>query len=173
MNIVLIGYRGTGKSSVARILSKEFGFSVFDMDEEIVKRASIPISEIVEKFGWDKFRNLESAIAEQVSNLDNYIIDTGGGVILRDKNVANLRKNSKVFWLKAGVATIAERIKHGTHRPSLTDEKTFIDEVEEVLMQRKEKYEKAADYTIDTSKLSTVDVAKKIVSLMKQEEKHG
>ena len=167
MNIVLIGYRGTGKSSVARILSKELNFPVFNMDDKIVEKASMSIPQIVEKFGWDKFRDLESEIVEQVSNLDNYIIDTGGGVILRDKNVENLRKNSKVFWLTADIPTIVKRIKHGTHRPSLTDGKSFVDEIEEVLIQRKEKYKKAANYIIDTSKLSPSDVAKKIVSLMR------
>jgi len=167
MNIVLIGYRGTGKSAVARLLGKELSVSVFNMDEKITERAGISIPQIVEKFGWNKFRDLESKIAEQVSNIDNYIIDTGGGVILRDENVKNFRKNSKVFWLKANITTIAERIKHGTHRPSLIDGKSFVDEIEEVLMQRKEKYEKAADYIIDTSKLSISDVAKKIISLMK------
>ena len=166
MNVVLIGYRGTGKSSAARMLSKELSFPVFNMDEEIIKKAGMSIPEIVEKFGWNKFRDLESEVAEQVSNTDNYIIDTGGGVILRDKNVKNLRKNSKVFWLYADVPAIVKRIKHGTHRPSLTDGKSFVDEIEEVLMQRKEKYEKAANYIIDTSKLSPSDVAGKIISLM-------
>ena len=167
MNIVLIGYRGTGKSSVARMLSKELNFPVFNMDEEITKKAGMSIPQIVEKFGWDKFRDLESEIAEQVSNLDNHIIDTGGGVILRDKNVENLRKNSKVFWLKADITTIVKRIKHGRHRPSLTEGKSFVDEIEEVLTQRKEKYEKAADYIIDTSELSSSDVTEEIVKLMK------
>ena len=167
MNIVLVGYRGTGKSSVARILSKELNFPVFNIDEKITEKAGMSIPQIVEKFGWDKFRDLESKIAEQVSNIDNYIIDTGGGVILRGKNVKNLRKNSKVFWLKADITTIVERIKHGTHRPSLTDGKNFVEEIEEVLTQRKEKYEKAADYIIDTSKLSSSDVAEKIALLMR------
>ena len=167
MNIVLVGYRGTGKSTVARMLSKKLIMPVFNMDDEITKKAGMSIPEIVEKFGWDSFRDMESEIAEQVSNLDNHIIDTGGGVILRDKNVKNLRKNSKVFWLKADITTIAERIKNGTHRPSLTDGKSFVEEIEEVLIQRKEKYEKAADYIIDTSKLSPLDVVEKIVSLMR------
>ena len=167
MNIVLIGYRGTGKSAVARILSKELNFPVFNMDEKITEKAGTSIPQIVEKFGSDKFRDLESKIAEQVSNIDNHIIDTGGGVILRGKNVENLRKNSKVFLLEADVPAIAKRIKHGTHRPSLTDGKSFVDEIEEVLIQRKGKYEKAADYIIDTSKLSSSDVAGKIVSLMR------
>ena len=167
MNIVLVGYRGTGKSSVARMLSKKLIMPVFNMDDEITKKAGMSIPEIVEKFGWNKFRDLESKIAEQVSKLDNYVIDTGGGVILRDKNVENLRKNGKIFWLTADIPTIVKRIKHGTHRPSLTDGKSFVDEIEEVLIQRKEKYKKAADYIIDTSKLSPSDVAKKIVSLMR------
>ena len=167
MNIVLVGYRGTGKSSVARILSRELGYPVLSMDDKIAEKAGMPIPEIVEKFGWNRFRDIESEVAEQISNLDNYIIDTGGGVILRDKNVENLRKNSKVFWLKADITTIAKRIKHGTHRPSLTDEKSFVDEIEEVLAQRREKYKKAADYIIDTSKLSPSDVAEKIALLMR------
>ena len=167
MNVVLIGYRGTGKSSVARMLSKELNFPVFNMDEKITEKAGMSVSQIVEKFGWDKFRDLESKIAEQVSNLDNYIIDTGGGVILRDKNVKNLRENGKIFWLRADVPAIVKRIRHGTHRPSLTEGKSFVDEIEEILIQRKEKYEKAADYTIVTSKLSPSAVAKQIVSLMR------
>ena len=167
MNIVLIGYRGTGKSSVARILSKELGDPVLNMDDKVAEKAGMSIPQIVEKFGWNRFRDLESEITEQVSKLDDHIIDTGGGVILRDKNVKNLRKNSKVFWLKADIPTIVKRIKHGRHRPSLTEEKSFVDEIEEVLIQRKEKYEEAADYIIDTSELSPSDVARKIVSLMK------
>ena len=167
MNIVLIGYRGTGKSSVARMLSKELNFPVFNMDEKITEKAGMSVPEIVEKFGWDRFRDMESKIAEQVSNLDNYIIDTGGGVILRDKNVENLRKNGKVFWLCADVPAIVKRIRHGKHRPSLTDGKSFVDEIEGVLIQRKEKYKKAADYIIDTSKLSPSDVAEKIALLMR------
>ncbi|MDO9464779.1 MAG: shikimate kinase [bacterium] len=167
MNIVLIGYRGTGKSTVARMLNEKLNIPVLNMDEEITKKADMSIPQIVEKFGWDRFRDIESEIAEQVSNIDNYIIDTGGGVILRDKNVKNLRKNSKVFWLKADVPAIVKRIRHGKHRPSLTEGKSFVDEIEEVLIQRKEKYEKAADYIINTSKLSPSDVAKKIVSIMR------
>ena len=164
MNIVLIGYRGTGKSSVARILNKKLNLPVFNMDKEIIKKAGMPIPQIVEKFGWDRFRNMESEIAEQVSNLDNCIIDTGGGVILRGKNIGNLRENGKIFWLRADITTIVKRIKHGTHRPSLIKGKSFVDEIEEILVQRREKYKKAADYIIDTSKLSPSDIAKKIVS---------
>ena len=149
------------------MLSKKLNIPVLNMDEKITKKAGMSIPQIVEKFGWDKFRDMESKIAEQISNLDNHIIDTGGGVILRDKNVKNLRKNSKVFLLEADVPAIAKRIKLGTHRPSLTSGKSFVDEIEEVLAQRREKYKKAADYIINTSKLSPSDVAKKIVSLMR------
>ena len=149
------------------MLGKESGYPVLNMDDKIVEKAGMSIPEIVEKFGWDSFRDMESEIAEQVSNLDNHIIDTGGGVILRDKNVENLRKNSKVFLLEADVPAIAKRIKRGTHRPSLTSGKSFVDEIEEVLAQRREKYKKAADYIIDTSKLSPSDVAEKIALLMR------
>ena len=83
MNIVLIGYRGTGKSVVATILSKALQMKHIGMDAEIVKQAGMSIPEIVDKFGWAKFRDMETEVAVRVSQLDNIIVDSGGGVIER------------------------------------------------------------------------------------------
>jgi shikimate kinase len=83
MNLVLIGYRGTGKSLIGRILENRLRMPCISMDEEINKRAGMSIPEIVEKYGWNRFRDIESEVALGLSARDNVIVDTGGGVIER------------------------------------------------------------------------------------------
>ncbi|MFA4916975.1 MAG: shikimate kinase [Syntrophales bacterium] len=169
MNIVLIGYRGTGKSVVAEILAKALNMARIGMDSEIVKKAGLTIPEIVEKYGWERFRDIESQIATKVSQQDNVIIDTGGGVIERPENMVALRKNSIVIWLKASVDMIVKRIESGTERPSLTKGKSFIAEVSEVLGKRSPKYSDAALHEIDTDAMTPEQVADRIKAIWKRE----
>ena len=91
MNIVLIGYRGTGKSSVAGILADRLGWKHISTDAEIIVRAQQSIPDIVKAFGWDYFRNLESDVCRDVAGGDHLVIDTGGGAILRSHNVDALK----------------------------------------------------------------------------------
>ncbi len=165
MNLVLIGYRGTGKSTVARLLAEKLGMEVVSLDQEIVRRAGRSIPEIVAQHGWSHFRDLESAATKYFSERDNIIIDAGGGVILRRENVESLRRRGKVFWLRASVPVIVARIEAGTERPPLTAGKSFMEEVEEVLRERSRLYEAAADYQIDTDALSPKQVAAEIARL--------
>jgi len=168
MNIVLIGYRGTGKSEVGEILAARLGMPCIGMDTEIVKRAGMSIPEIVEKYGWSKFRDMESELARELAKLDKSIIDTGGGVIERPENIEALKTNSRIFWLKASVDTIVMRIQAGVERPALTSGKTFTEEVAEVLEQRISKYKSAAQYKIDTDDLTPEQVANKIIEIWKE-----
>jgi len=165
MNIVLIGYRGTGKSEVGAIIADRLKMECIGMDEQIVQRAGMSIPEIVEKFGWTRFRDMETAVAMNLSTRDHLIIDTGGGVIERPKNIIALQKNAVIFWLKASVGVIVSRIQDGTQRPALTDGKTFTEEVAEVLGQRMPKYENAAQYEIDTDRLTSEQVAGRIIEI--------
>ena len=119
-------------------------------DARVIERAHLSIPEIVEQYGWEHFRNLEAAVCQSLKNQDGLIIDTGGGVILREENVAALKTNSVTVWLTASVPTIVSRIGGDTQRPSLSETKTFIEEVEEVLQTRQSKYQAAADYVIST-----------------------
>lgn len=167
MNIVLIGYRGTGKSVVGRILADRLDRAYVGMDANIVKRAGMPIPQIVEKFGWPGFRDIETEEALDLSGKDQLIIDTGGGVIERPENIPALRESGVVFWLKASVDTIVRRIQGGDQRPALTEGKTFTDEVAEVLEERMPRYRDAAQYDIDTDDLTPEQVAEKIISLLK------
>lgn len=169
MNIVLIGYRGTGKSAVGAMLADRLKMDCISMDAQIVHRAGMPIPEIVEKFGWPRFRDLETEVARELSEKDHLVIDTGGGVIERGENITALRRNGSVFWLKASVDVIISRIETDTQRPSLVEGKTFTEEVAEVLARRSAKYKNAADYEIDTDQLTPEQVAERIIDIRKNQ----
>lgn len=165
MNIVLIGYRGTGKSVVGEILSKRLDREVVSMDAEIVGKAGMSIPEFVEKNGWPKFRDLETAVARELARKDDIIIDCGGGVIERPENIPALSENGTVFWLQASVDVIVNRIAGGTERPALTEGKTFTEEVEEVLVRRTPLYSEAAQHTINTDEMDPEQVAEAILTI--------
>ena len=165
MNIVLIGYRGTGKSLVGAILARRLGMRYIGMDAAIVERAGMAIPDIVEKYGWPGFRDLESAQARELAGLDNLIIDTGGGVIERLENIEALQKSAMIFWLKAKVDTIVSRIQGDTQRPALTSGKSFTEEVAEVLERRIPRYGSAAHHEIDTDELTPEQIADRIIEI--------
>ncbi|OGP55753.1 MAG: shikimate kinase [Deltaproteobacteria bacterium RBG_13_61_14] len=167
MNLVLIGYRGTGKSTVGKILAERLKMPLVNLDDRIIAQAGMRIPEIVEKFGWDRFRDLESQVVVEVAKEDNHVLDCGGGVILREKNVAQLKKAGPVFWLQASIPTIVSRIKDDTQRPSLTG-KSFTDEVADVLREREPKYRAAADHVVDTEGKSVEQVAEEIIRLFEK-----
>ena len=168
MNIVLIGYRGTGKSVVGALLAARLGMPCIGMDARIVERVGISIPEMVEKYGWPKFRDIESEVARELAGRDRMIIDTGGGIIERPENIEALRTNARIFWLKASVDTIVSRIQEGTERPTLTSGKTFTEEVAEVLERRIPKYKSAAQYEIATDELTPEQVVDRIIELWKE-----
>ena len=164
-NLVLIGYRGTGKSTVGKVLARRLGRTVVSTDAEIVKRANLSVPEIVKQFGWDHFRDLESAVVRDCAAQDRLIVDTGGGAILRPENVEALRRTGTLVWLTATVETITRRIGGDNQRPSLTGTKSFTEEIRDVLTERTPKYQAAADHVVPTDGASTVLVAERILKL--------
>jgi shikimate kinase len=166
MNIVLIGYRGTGKSSVGKLLAGRLGKEYVSMDAEIVKNAGMSIPGIVEKSGWPGFREMESRLAKTLALKDHLVIDTGGGVIERPENIHALKQNARIFWLKASVPEIVARIEGDTQRPALMAGKTFTQEVEEVLKNREPKYKSAAHHEMDTDALTPDQVAGRIMDIL-------
>lgn len=167
MNIVLIGYRGTGKSSVGRLLAERSGRTLVSTDAEVVRRAGQSIPEIVARHGWDHFRDLESEVCRDLSGRDQLIVDTGGGAILRPENAARLKSNGILFWLTAEVPTISRRIGGDTQRPSLTGAKSFVDEIEDVLRERAPAYRAAADHVIATDRKTVAEIADAIQAVLK------
>lgn len=166
MNIVLIGYRGTGKSTVAALLAQRLGWAAVSTDAEIVRQQGRPIPEIVAQHGWDYFRDREAEVCLEIGGRDQTVIDTGGGAILRESNVKALKKNGRAIWLTADVNTIAQRIGGDTQRPSLTGTKSFVEEIEDVLAQRIPKYQAAADWTIETDSLTPAQISERILALV-------
>lgn len=168
MNIVLIGYRGTGKSHVGRLLAEKLCFPYVSVDKAIVARAGMSVADIVRQFGWQGFRDRESLEVREISVWDSIVIDTGGGVVERPENIECLRENGCLVWLKASVPTIVSRIEGGDDRPALTAGKSFTEEVAEVLERRTPLYRKAAMYEVDTDGLSPEEAAGQIVMLWQQ-----
>ena len=166
MNIVFIGYRGTGKSSVGKLLAERSGRTLISTDSEVVRRAGQTIPEIVKQHGWDHFRDLESDVCRDLAEKDQLIIDTGGGAILRQENVDRLKAGGILFWLTAEVPTISRRIGGDTQRPSLTGAKSFVEEIEDVLRERTPKYQAAADHAIATDGKTVTEIADAIQALL-------
>ena len=164
MNVVLIGYRGTGKSTVGKVIAARLGCELLSTDAEIVKSAGQTIPQIVEQHGWEYFRDLETKMCQGLTGKDGLVLDTGGGAILRPQNVDMLKRTGKLFWLRASVETIAKRIGSDTQRPSLTGTKSFIDEIQDVLRERAPKYQAAADHVIETEGKSVSQVADEILA---------
>ena len=167
MNIVLIGYRGTGKSSVGRLLAERSGRTLKSTDAEVVRRAGHSVPEIVKQHGWDHFRDLETEVCRDLAGKDNLIIDTGGGAVLRKENVDRLKAGGILFWLTAEVPTIGRRIGGDTQRPSLTGAKSFVEEIEEVLRERTPIYRAAADHVIATDDRTVREIADAVQGILK------
>ncbi|MFO7904269.1 MAG: shikimate kinase [Planctomycetota bacterium] len=163
MNIVLVGYRGTGKSVVARQLAESVGQKVVSLDEEIERQEGCGIPEIVERRGWNGFRDVEEQVVRKYAAADHQILDCGGGVIEREANMDVLRRAGTVVWLRASTATIVQRISGNTQRPSLTGDKSFTQEVAEVLERRTPLYRRIAHIEVDTDDRAIEQVAAEIL----------
>lgn len=160
-NIVLIGFMGSGKSSVGHYLAKILDMQYISTDDIIEEREKMKIGEIFKKKKEKYFREKEREVVAYVSNLKTCVIATGGGIVLNWENVEALKKNGKTFFLKASPEVIYERIKDDKTRPLLNVDDP-LSAIKRILKARMPLYRKAADYTIDTTKLSIEDVAEKI-----------
>lgn len=170
-NIVLIGMRGSGKTTIAKILSKKLCREYIDIDKLIVKKNGFSIPEIVEKNGWDYFRIEESKIVKEVSLLSGKIISTGGGVVLKQENISALKQNGIIIFLKASPEILFKRIGFDQNRPSLTSDENPLNELKNVLKQRINLYEKASEISIDTNNLTLNQISEKIKSFVSKMQK--
>lgn len=167
-NIVLIGMRGSGKSTVAKLLAEKLGFAILELDEMLVEKVGKNIPKIVEDFGWDYFRDKESEIVEDVSDFKNVIISTGGGVVTRPKNIENLRRKGVLIFLKASPKTLVDRISGDENRPALTDEDDELVEMKNIWNERKDLYKNTADFVVDVETVTVEKVAKEILDWLEK-----
>ncbi|SJZ85997.1 shikimate kinase [Selenihalanaerobacter shriftii] len=162
-NIVLIGFMGTGKSTVGKELADKLGMKFVDSDEVIKEDSDKTIEEIFAEDGEDYFRNLETKVISDLSQRDNLVISTGGGVVLKENNIKLLNQNGIVILLTATPEVILMRVKN-TDRPLLQVEKP-LEKIKELLAEREEFYN-IAKYQVDTSSLEVDEVIKKIEEII-------
>ena len=168
MNIVLTGFMGTGKSKIGKRLATELRMGYLDTDELIEKREKDSISAIFKKRGEEYFRRLETKVVKEVALLDNFVISTGGGVVLREGNIRLLKKNAFIVCLFASPEVILKRTEGDDNRP-LLEVNNQKKRIEELLALRKPYYEKAG-LRVDTSALNSEGVVEEIIESLGKEE---
>ena len=166
MNVYLIGYRGTGKTTVARLLAERLGATAVDADEWLEATAGCSIRELFAAGGERLFRDREAETVQALTARDGLVVSWGGGVILRPENRAALG-NGRTVWLRATPATLWLRIagdpSTGDRRPNLTAT-GGLEEIEQVLAARTPLYAEVADWEIDTEQAPPARIAAAIAA---------
>ena len=161
INIFLIGFMGSGKSTVASCLAKKYGMEIVEMDQVIVEREGMSISDIFAHKGEKYFRDVESQLLTEIQAKQDRVISCGGGVVIREQNVKEMKKCGKVVLLNAKPETILERVKDDKNRPLLQGKKD-VSFIGDMMEQRRPKYEKAADFIIETDGKGAEEICKEI-----------
>lgn len=166
MNLVLIGYRGCGKSTVGRELSKRLDWGFIDTDVVIQQRTGMTIRELFSDRAEQGFRDLESQVIAEVAELDRHVISTGGGVVLRSENVDNLRRCGRIVYLTASPEILWRRIFDDAQRHSTRlrmSPHTGLDLVRQTLEERVPLYRQSADVVIDTTQRSVDSLLNELI----------
>ncbi len=168
MNIVLIGYRGVGKSTIGRKLAGRMGMDFVDTDELIVQRAGKTIRDIFDQGGEPLFRDLESAVIDDLAEYDNTVIAAGGGVVLRKANIEKLQANGRIVWLQAPAQVLWDRISAdpvtSASRPNLTTS-GGLEEIQRLLQIRAPLYASAADIALDVADMHPDQVVRYLAEM--------
>ncbi|HHU70193.1 MAG TPA: shikimate kinase [Thermoanaerobacterales bacterium] len=162
INIILTGFMGAGKTTIGRIVAKELNMKFIDTDEEIVRTTGLSITEIFERFGEEYFRDIEEEIIERVASGKGLVIASGGGIVLRERNINNLKKNGIIFLLTADENELLNRVYGSTDRPLI---KKGTEDFLRLLDEREERYFETADYIIDTNKRTAESAAWEIIRI--------
>ena len=174
MNLFLIGYRGSGKTTVAPLIAKQLGRTFVDSDERVESQSELSIAEIFEQFGEPEFRRRETAAIKELCSHDDQVVSLGGGAPIFPDNQELISKSGKTVYLSGSLDVLWGRIasdeKTNNQRPALTDLEGRA-EVELVLSQRSPVYEACADYTINVDELSPEEIADAIVKWFRSDDK--
>jgi len=162
-NIVLIGFMGTGKTTIATAAANRLNMRYVSTDDLIEQKEKRTINEIFTDSGEDYFRDVESAVIRDVSGMENLVIDTGGGAVIRDENIASMKSGGVVICLTADEETVMERTRKYKHRPLLNVEDPKR-KIRDLMAKRAPLYARA-DHMIDTGKLTARQVVDKIVEI--------
>lgn len=163
-NLILIGFMGSGKSTVGKLLAKMLEMNFIDTDHEIEKEQGRTVQEIFSLYGEEYFRNLEKLMCKKLSTANNAIISTGGGIILNKENIDNLKTDGVVFFLDVSKKSLYNRLISSKGRPLLDGDELF-EKINKVLGERIDRYRAYSDYTIRVGNevpYETMELIKKI-----------
>jgi shikimate kinase len=165
-NVILVGFMGSGKTTIAFELSRRLNMRYISTDDLIEKREKCTINEIFTKKGEDYFRNIESEVVRDACSMENVIIDLGGGAVIRDENWENIKASGVSICLIADENAIMNRTKKYKHRPLLNveDPKQKIRN----LMAKRAPFYAKADHCIDTGKLTVKQSVEKIAGIVEE-----
>ena len=167
-SVALIGFMGTGKTAVGRALAEKLGKKFVELDAFIERKAGKTIPEIFRQDGEIAFRELEIEATKEIAGKKNMVVACGGGIVLNKINIDRLKRECVIVYLTASPSVILKRVsKGGSERPMLNADDRRL-KIKELLAFRKPFYERAADITIDTSKLSVKAVADEIMRQMRE-----
>ena len=166
-NIFLIGFMGAGKSTISDYLKNALAMDVVEMDQCIVERQGMSISDIFETYGEEYFRELETNLLIEMQSQSNVVVSCGGGVPMRECNVVEMKKNGRVVLLTAKPETILERVKDNHDRPLLENNKT-VPFIADLMEKRRAKYEAAADIVIQTDGKSELEICEELIHSLRE-----
>lgn len=172
-NLLLVGFMGTGKSTVGRLLAERLGWRLVDTDALIVRVAGKEIPAIFRDEGEASFRDRETTVLLGVCAGERQVIATGGGAVLREENVAALRGAGLVVWLTARAEVIAERTSRRADRPLLAGDESPLERVLRLLAARGDAYQRAAHMVVDASDRSPAAIAGEILRRVKSRRACG
>jgi len=166
-NIILVGLMGAGKTSVGRLLAKHFAKTFYDCDHEIERRTGVKIPVIFEIEGEAGFRAREAAVLRELTKLDNIVLATGGGAVLREDNRRALMDNGAVVYLRASLDDLWQRTRHDRNRPLLqtADPRTRL---HELFAERDPLYREVASVVIDTGNQSLRSLASRLEQRLRE-----
>ncbi len=165
-NLVIVGFMGTGKTEVGRIVSQQMGRTFVDIDDQIVRAAGMTINDIFKNHGEELFREIESGIIKKFSEIEGLVISTGGGSLLRVENVENLRRTGVLICLTASPEEIARRVADDRHRP-LLDVSDRVGTVRDMLAKRSGSY-RQSDLTVDTDGKDAAAAAQEVLDAFRR-----
>ena len=164
-NIFLIGFMGAGKSTISDYLKNALAMDVVEMDQCIVERQGMSISDIFETYGEEYFRELETNLLIEMQSQSNVVVSCG--VPMRERNVVEMKKNGRVVLLTAKPETILERVKDNHDRPLLENNKT-VPFIADLMEKRRAKYEAAADIVIQTDGKSELEICEELIHRLRE-----
>jgi shikimate kinase len=166
-NIYFIGLMGAGKTTIGKILAKNLGKTFYDTDQVIEQRTGVKVSTIFELEGEEGFRKRESAAIEELSQLDNIVMATGGGAVLLPENRQALKQRGCVIYLRANVNDLWVRMRHDKHRPLLQNVDVRA-KLEQLYHQRNPLYTETASLIIDTGSQPVANILNQIDTAFKK-----